>query len=1048
MKKLFYIMTAALVTLTACTKEIDWDQLPLTDDEPDAVYPEGAKVDLYFSVPAPIGTKGFMADDPEIDVLYVAVFDGSGSLKEYVEAEPVEKKTDTVDGEEVEVGDYVDKNGVANAKHFKARVTLKSSERRLHFIANGPSRSEITSGMESTLLQKWMTMYPNAAYWQRIVLPNGITAYTFPATNHGTAWESGNTIDFYYFVEEEDGKEVYVPAIGSTQGAEKKTYTISVSTSGRASYKDGAGFTVNQGDFVDARGYKILDGTGYFQSDEVAGQVSLVPMVRNFARIKIVAGEGNFTPTQFYLMNIPDRGTIAPYSASAGGFIQQYAVSNYVDGDWVSEDPEIATATNKALMTSLNGSTYQAAMPSSAKFIHTVAEVKANNKAIPGDWKSYTITDDVETTESAFLFERSTPNSNQDPVYLLMGGVLDGHDQTRWFKIELNNSLGQYFRIFRGVTYALEIGQIDGSDGYPSAAEAAVGTPVSDVSNATATENLEQVSDGKGTSMWVEYIDKVSMGVPGTSGDLEGETVTILYKVYDSSTGDALDPYITKTVDGESVEEYRYTLTYDGVAITGASDQSGVTVEEGLYTGPDKKTDWQKATVSLAAPNASVILKSTLTIAGITKDGEDNESGKTLSRKVKYNVMTTQKLDVSAEPLEDEKSGRETALTIKLPKGLGFSMFPLVLKIEAEKGNLNPVASKNMISGEAVDLPVQTGTSYFSDKNTFYFLLTINYSDYFDSDSGEYNTDYTLYFATTKDYSGEGATGSNETWFSVTDMSGYFKNRPDDEADLYNDRTSGAEDPHINYAVTPVTVTNGNEYFIVTPINQTVAADVTTATFKVQTNTGQEWTVERGTNALTVSPSSGKGNGVVTVSFAANQSTTSSRTIYATITPDGGTGQPVTVTQQKVLEHHTGTYNLTFANNNYNNNSYTDNGTGTNITFANYENAGNNNNSRRKRMGTRSGYYNNYTYNNGTITITAPIGGNRVNGKITKITITYYDNNNTQAVTYDPAATGSTKTEWTGSADSVTITMACTNATQYGERNEVSGIAVQYEYDD
>ena len=297
-------------------------------------------------------------------------------------------------------------------------------------------------------------------------------------------------------------ESMYNAHVGET-GYGKKEYTISMNGS-RPQYTDSAtpSHTVNVGDFVNAMGNKILDGTGYFQSASITDAVSSVPLVRNFARIKVKVGTGNFTPTQYYLMNIPNKGTIAPYSSAVGGFAEQYSVSNYKNNKWDSGDPLIFTLTegedetqHDQLMTALNGSRYPADFPMSGELIHTTADAKVSGFSISSWGDPYEVgaaNATVENTPSAFMFERGIPNKTQDPTYLLIGGTLTGHG-TRWFKVELTNSQGQYIRIFRDVTYFLEIGQIDGSEGYATPEEAAKGEPVSDVSNSLATENLEQV---------------------------------------------------------------------------------------------------------------------------------------------------------------------------------------------------------------------------------------------------------------------------------------------------------------------------------------------------------------------------------------------------------------------------------------------------------------------------------------------------------------------------------------------------------------------------
>ena len=116
------------------------------------------KVDLVFGVKLPEqpSTKA-MAEDPDISNLYVAVFGGSGFLKEYVQADPVQLAT---------------ANGVDYT--YTVRLSLTDSHVKVHFIANGPAT--IPFRYEDEVMSALSTAYPQDAYWQKIELENGITA--------------------------------------------------------------------------------------------------------------------------------------------------------------------------------------------------------------------------------------------------------------------------------------------------------------------------------------------------------------------------------------------------------------------------------------------------------------------------------------------------------------------------------------------------------------------------------------------------------------------------------------------------------------------------------------------------------------------------------------------------------------------------------------------------------------------------------------------------------------------------------------------------------
>ena len=1030
MKRMIYILAVAAIALTGCTKVMPWENDNPALEEHDSVYPDGATVDLIFSVPAPVATKGDMAVEPEIDNLYVAVFDGAGALKEYVPATPFGNEG------------YVSTNGKTGMKRFKARVMLKNAERHLNFIANGPKKEDVDAagGMESALFQQWKTEYPEGAYWQRIVLPNGITAYTFPDKKpDGTAWTDGDKITYYYLEEEEAGKPVYIPAKVSTPQRKLAVYDIEFTDTGRPFYKDNKNLVVNVGDFVNAMGDKIVDGTGYFQSDEVGGAIELVPIVRNFARIKVVPEQvaegsepkGNFVPKQFYLMNIPDCGTIAPYSSAVGGFAAQFTTSSDYDedGKLVVTEPIIATQTDySVLLNALNGSRYPAAMPSGAKLIQTPAEVEADPTVIDS-WTSYNVTNQLNgsgnsVTESAFLFERGIPTKTQAPTYLLVGGELRGDDSgdMYWFKMELTNENGQYFRVFRGMTYALEISAVEIAECYKTPAAAALGTVVSDVSNSIATQNLLQISDGKGTSMWVSFIDYV-----GNKTD-EEEVVTILYKVFNTETGAALTS--TFTPQGGTATA-RYSLDFSPkdetthVGTKAIKSVSNDSAHSGTDT-PDGKNDWREATVTLNKPVTGEILKSELTISGVTTAGE--ASGKTLSRKVTFNVMNIQQLKLSAKKLDSEAAGEQTKLTIELREGLGFSMFPLILKIEAEKANLNPDVSQNNF-----DLPVETGPSYFSGKNSFGYLFTINYSDYYDrTKTNPYTTKFELYFTTSKDCSAGG--GSNATWISVTDRAGYFFYKPENSDDLY--------DTSKNFAITQLSV---KPYVSLSAESATVRASATEYQLNISSNTSWKAEVIEGDD-VQISRTravgdnvTGEGSGPVYLRFNSNTASTP-RTIKVKVysTEDENISSTLTLTQKgNVSNEKSVTINdLSFNSDNSAKQEVGD------VTVV-FDNSSKPNNSRIQLGRRTGGGFGGYTYYNGVITLTPKNGA-----IITKVVITYYSNagNSTGAgysITSGSYSVSASKGTWRGeSSVPLTLTIGHNNNNNFPV---ASAIEITYE---
>ena len=121
------------------------------------------KVKLHFSVNYPKaagvivpGSKA-MADKPEIQSLHVAIFGGSGYLKEYVLAEE-------------EGTEFATENTVRYT--YSVNLSVSDSRLRMHLIANGPE--VIDFAYEDEVMSALYSSGNQDAYWQRLILENGI----------------------------------------------------------------------------------------------------------------------------------------------------------------------------------------------------------------------------------------------------------------------------------------------------------------------------------------------------------------------------------------------------------------------------------------------------------------------------------------------------------------------------------------------------------------------------------------------------------------------------------------------------------------------------------------------------------------------------------------------------------------------------------------------------------------------------------------------------------------------------------------------------------
>lgn len=779
--------------------------------------PDNAKVTLYFGTSAEVATKASMAAEPGedgIESIHVLVFNKEGILVETAKAiqfVPVET------------------NGAAGVQPWAVTLTMAGEERRLHFIANLSEDQVPEAGSETAIFEELATTYPNAAYWQRRVLSYGIQAYKYNADKDDTG---------YYYVR-----------VNKTTGAIEKIHITNTATDG--SYTDANGLTVNKDDYIDREGCKIVDGTGFYAISEV---VEKIPMVRNFARLKVKSSwvdEDDNTKTfslkRAALVNKPKAGLIAPYDAKQSvtdDETESWSAFNHFAPEYIK----------------LTGGTTNEPKPNDAKL------------------KGYTITlptagiDDTEPTVfekpgndgyiELYTYERGKPTSK--PMCVLVGGTWEDNweegDDLIWYKVELRDVNGAYFPIYRDFTYIVDIQGIE-SNSYTSAHDAFVGPAVGDISNSVETKTLSQISDDKGLTLWVEYIDKA---VLNAEIDANNPYVTLLYTCYREKTG-YTTLYFNDLVSFSRQKHDDYpTLDYATALLGTGEDAPAVEIIAEDVTGsntgydlPNEDLKWNVARVKLnkiSEQTTSTLRSQIHVLASVTaarnKFGDESEGyDKQLYRDVTYTVMPKQNLSFALDSYYTPDAVGETkTLTITLPTALTPSLFPLTLKIEANNNCLNPVSS----------LTTETGKSAFGtgNANSFYFLKTIAYSEYYNASTKSYTTDFTCDLISV-------IQPGSAAQLAVSDKKGNF-----------------------NTAFGPLVRPN----FSLSATELSVKASQTSASFDILSNVGT-WTVTANNGAEVVRTrandvTSGNGKATIAVSFPNNMSGTSSKTYTVTVSLD------------------------------------------------------------------------------------------------------------------------------------------------------------------
>ena len=717
MKKIFIILSVALSAAIACNKNTFGPDLKTPVDD----LPEGTKVELRFSLgEEQIKTRGEMTAEPNItkdSLLYVFVYNAnSGMLLEVAKATIASSVTQNTEwGTTTEAG--------IHHTDFNALVSTGSAPRYMQFIVDPPTyetdgsdQSETGIGYkdspiflgesETNVVAKlyntanWRTipeegeeggtgedgdeeesqgtlhyLGSQTSYWQRVYLPNGLRAYTYPGG---------------------------LPAYG-TAGTDWTYTPDSDSDPTNDTYVDAEKNTVYYGDYVNGNGHKITDGTGYICSAEVSALLRHIPTVRNFVNIRVSpaknsSGEvtSNFIPSKAVLINTPAYGYIAPYSP-ASGFVSYYQFKDklqYLKPIPTTDpayDPSIKYGTEGVASTG-----YTAPIP--------------KDKIMTGCPAEDECVDAVNGVIDLYMYERGVPTSN--PTQLLVYGTLNG--KNTWLKIDITDEDGNYIPFFREFTYEMAIGTITGVSGYGSMQAAYEGPSIGNPSSSPETATLTQVTDGKGVGIWVDFIDYASF-------DTKGETVRLRYKFWNATqvlSSSAVVEVSDKTSTGAITSKTLTRSPYTGVD------------DEGVPDTQDREDGWYYVDVPLHKQESDV-LRSVLKVSGTTT----NTAGKsvTLYREITFSVMPTQELQPGTvlSPLASDNYQQSTTLKLVIPDGLGYSLFPLVFRIEAYNGSLNPLDT---------DLPVEHGVSTFSKlkpdddlyraTNSYWFNKTISYDDY------------------------------------------------------------------------------------------------------------------------------------------------------------------------------------------------------------------------------------------------------------------------------------------------------------------------------
>lgn len=216
-------------------------------------------------------------------------------------------------------------------------------------------------------------------------------------------------------------------------------------------------------------------------------QMALIPLVRNFAKLTVVAADAStshFSIQSFAVVNVPDKGSVAPYNTLTGQFMEDY-----------QEYGTLEAIKN----------VYPGNLPAASRI----------DKSYPSETDFANLTNGVVAAGGAvYMYERPIPTSDAT-VLIVYGTYTDpktGVSSNGYYKIDLMDG-GEYLPILRNFRYQINIERVN-RKGKSSVLAALNGAGSADISADISTASQVNISDGN-SAISVEYTEK-TLPIGGT----------------------------------------------------------------------------------------------------------------------------------------------------------------------------------------------------------------------------------------------------------------------------------------------------------------------------------------------------------------------------------------------------------------------------------------------------------------------------------------------------------------------------------------------------
>ena len=493
-------------------------------------------------------------------------------------------------------------------------------------------------------------------------------------------------------------------------------------------------------------------------SSAVNTAFSNIHLLRNYAKVIVTSPDESeedyhyFELKRWTLINVPDRGYVAPYTrikTDEGRFPKGYR------NDFLKAHASRPTFASDLYNQLTQVDQYPGYMPPETRIIDTY----------PGDPNPDPEGEDtiyVKRGQALYMYERPLPSSEMPEAAILVeiefkpgNDLYNPHSgeglspealaaaNTYWYKIEILNDEGNYVPFFRDIVYTLRLTKLP-EIGASSAEEAFNDAYFGNISASLETAGLGDLSNG-GAGHAAGAAGRADPH-PAGHGNAGSDLVFIQVGIPALVAETMVDDHAVAIAGRLIVSRFHDPVPrcIDGIAGRAGEIHPGV---ELLLPGDGIK-------------------KSVIRVLG----RPDTPNSLPLYREITINLMPVQKFAhgdnvtrITNTPVVDAVN-KDVNFVLELPAGLGASVFPIQVRIEAKNNTLSAITP---------DLPVRTGASVFDPtRNTFYFIFTVNYADYCHLNPLNKKYEYTYHFPFTMKTSKR---SGNATPIDLRDLDGRFE---------------------------------------------------------------------------------------------------------------------------------------------------------------------------------------------------------------------------------------------------------------------------------